>query len=213
MHAELSPTDLDSTVTARWRRRLVGVRSERRHWRTKTAYYAAVDRLLADGRLRPAWFEVIDAVRPRGSRSTFYEVTGAHAKHSLIGAFLAEETIDSMQIALCYRRTVAVDQLIDEAKVWTYWPYRERLAVRLRAEPHVDEQASVDLLTATVAAWARRYRGLARAVGYAPPVCAVEDVLLLRPRKYSAVYALDLLDQVIQEATDREVLPAESFAG
>jgi hypothetical protein len=71
--AVVEPSRLDNTVTARWRRRLVGVRpDERRHWRTRTAYYAAVSRLLTDGVPDPAWSDVIDAVRPKGSRSTFY---------------------------------------------------------------------------------------------------------------------------------------------
>ena len=55
MTVEQMPARMDDTVSARWRRRLAGVRpDERRHWRTRTAYYAAVDRLLADGVPRPA---------------------------------------------------------------------------------------------------------------------------------------------------------------
>ena len=148
MTVEQMPARMDDTVSARWRRRLAGVRpDERRHWRTRTAYYAAVDRLLADGVPRPAWFDVIEAVRPKGSRSTFYEVTGAHAKYSLIQDLLAQDGVDSMQLALYYRRTCAVDQLIDEAKVWTYWPYRECLSMRYRIEePDADNTFPVGLI-------------------------------------------------------------------
>jgi len=199
MIVEHFPSYLDNTVTARWRRRLVGVRPEEpRHWRTRTAYYAAVSRLLSDGKAQPAWSDVIDAVEPKGSRSTFYEVTGAHAKHSLIGELLAQEGIDLMQLALYYRRATAVDQLIDEAKVWTYWPYRESLSMRYQVEPELDRQ---ELLSAAVDAWARRYTGLATALGYAPPVCAVEDLLLLNPGQYSAVHAVGTLTRIIQDAT------------
>jgi hypothetical protein len=200
--AEQVPSGLDSTVTARWRRRLVGVRpDERRHWRTRTAYYAAVSRLLADGVPEPGWSDVIGAVRPKGSRSTFYEVTGAHAKHSLIGDLLAQDGIDSMQLALYYRRDCAVDQLIDETKVWTYWPYRECLSMRYRIETDLDGRVLIDLLTAMVGAWARRNAGLASALRCAPPVCAVEDLLVLRPGQYSAVHAVSALSNVIREAT------------
>ena len=200
MTVEQMPARMDNTVSARWRRRLAGVRpDERRHWRTRTAYYAAVDRLLADGVPRPAWFDVIEAVRPKGSRSTFYEVTGAHAKYSLIQDLLAQDGVDSMQLALYYRRTCAVDQLIDEAKVWTYWPYRECLSMRYRVE-EPDADASLDLLAATVGAWARRNTGLAIALSCAPPVCAVEDLLVLRPGEYSAVHALGTLTQVVRDA-------------
>ncbi len=202
MSATYVPASLDNTITARWRRRLAGVRpDERRHWRTRTAYYAAVSRLLTEGMPQPAWSDVIDAVRPRGSRSTFYEVTGAHAKHSLIGELLAQDGIDLMQLALYYRRTNAVDQLIDEAKVWTYWPYRESLSLRYRNEPDLDVPSSIELLADTVDAWARRHAGLAAALDYAPPVCAVEDLLVLRPGQYSAVHAVGTLARVIQDAT------------
>lgn len=206
---EQVPTRLDNTVTARWRRRLVGVRpDERRHWRTRTAYYAAVKQLLTDGVPDPAWSDVIGAVQPKGSRSTFYEVTGAHAKHSLIGELLAHDGIDSMQLALYYRRASAVDQLIDEAKVWTYWPFREYLATRYRTE-EPDAKSAVDLLASAVGTWARRNPRLACALQFAPPVCAVEDLLVLRPGQYSAVHAVHTLSRVIQDATnDAQLAPA-----
>ncbi len=206
--AEHVPSSLGNTVTARWQRRLAGVRQEeKRHWRTKTAYYAAVDRLLGAGPRQLAWSHVTEAVEPRGSRSTFYEVTGAHAKHSLIADLLAHEGIDALQLALYYRRTNAVDQLIDETKVWTYWPYREYLAKRYRITPDLDPWTSVELLTGAVGDWARRNRGLAGALGCAPPICAVEDLLVLRPGQFSAAYAMGTLTQVIQAATsDRPLL-------
>src|SRR2546430_8266897 len=128
---EPNQSPFEETVSARWRQQLAGVRAtERRHWRTKIAYYHAVSRLLAGGVSRPAWFDVIDAVEPKGSRSTFYEVTGAHAKHALIDELRAQDGAESLQLAYCYRRENAVDQLIDEAKVFTYWSYRELLRSR-----------------------------------------------------------------------------------
>jgi hypothetical protein len=198
---------LDNTVTAQWRRRLAGVRpEERRHWRTKTAYYAAVNRLLAAGVPQPSWSDVTDAVRPKGSRSTFYEVTGVHAKHPLVRDLLAHEGIDSMQLALYYRRANAVDQLIDETKVWTYWPYREFLSMRYRIDPGLDARVSdarvsVEMLASMVGAWARRNPSLAAALGHAPPVCAVEDLLVLRPGQFSAVHAVRTLTRVVKDAT------------
>ena len=207
MSAE-DPFCLDNTVTARWRQRLAGARPEqKRHWRTKTAYYAAVDRLLASGVAQPAWSDITDAVEPKGSRSTFYEVTGAHAKHPLIADLIAQEAVDSLQLAIYYRRTHAVDQLIDETKVWTYWPFREYLSMRCQTGRALDPPASVELLAATVAEWARWHSDLARALEYAPPVCAVEDLLVLRPGKFSAVHAATTLTQVIQASTADAVGP------
>src|SRR5262249_37655154 len=149
---------------------------------------------------------VTGAVKPKGSRSTFYEVTGAHAKHSLIADLLAHDGIDAMQLALYYRRLNAVDQLIDETKVWTYWPYREYLSKRYRITQDLDPWTSVELLTDTVAEWARRNRGLAAALRYAPPICAVEDLLVLRPGQFSAAYALGTLTEVVRDATGESPL-------
>jgi hypothetical protein len=189
-------SSFEETVSARWRKRLAGVRAtERRHWRTKIAYYTAVSRLLAGGVSRPAWFDVIDAVEPKGSRSTFYEVTGAHAKHSLISELLAEDCVDSLQLALYYRRNCAVDQLIDEAKVWTYWPYREFLRTRYERDPATDPVESA------VEAWARSNPGLAAALDCAPPVCAVEDLLILQPGRYAPLHAVTRLTGIIRNAT------------
>jgi hypothetical protein len=178
-----------------------------------------VSQLLTDGKPQPAWSDVIEAVRPKGSRSTFYEVTGAHAKDSLIGDLLAQDDIDLMQLALYYRRTAAVDQLIDEAKVWTYWPYRDCLSIRYRIDPDLDARASIELLAATVSSWARHNTSLASALRYAPPVCAVEDLLLLRPGQYSVVHAVSTLSRVIQKAadgaegTDGSVSSSDAIAG
>jgi len=190
--------DLDETITARWRRRLVGVRpEERRHWRTRTAYYAAVSGLLAQGASGFAWSDVIGAVHPRGCRSTFYEVTGAHAKHSLFGELLAQGDLDAVQLAWCYRRANAVDQLIDEVKVWTYWPYRERW----EAAPGPAGPDSADSLVSAVGSWARDHLEVAAALDCAPPVCAVEDQLVLYPGQYSAVSVVWRLTDVIRQAT------------
>lgn len=196
------PARFEDTVSARWRVRLAGVRpNERRHWRTKTAYYAAVCRLLDGGVVQPGWADVIDAVKPRGSRSTFYEVTGAHAKHPLIGELLAQDAVDLIQLALYYRRESAVDQLIDEAKVWTYWPFRDFLRSRYRIEPDLEPSSALELLLSAVESWARGNASLASALDWAPPVCAVEDLLILCPGQYSAVSALSTLTRVMRDAT------------
>jgi hypothetical protein len=194
-------TRLDKTVTARWRRRLAGSGPEHgRHWRTKTAYYAAAGRLLAAGE-QLTWSTIAAAVEPRGSRSTFYEVTGPHAKHPLIRELTNDESVDSLQLAHYYRRASPIDQLIDETKVWTYWPYRECLVLMCRADPDLDRNAAVDLLAACVDRWTRRNPAVAAALEAAPPVCAVEDLLALRPGQFSAVHAVGVLAKATQGAT------------
>jgi hypothetical protein len=168
--------------------------------RTRTAYYVAVSTVLARGVTRPTWSDVIRMVRPKGSRTTFYDIAGAHAKHSLIGDLLAHETVDLMHLALIYRRATAVEQLIDEAKVWSFWPYRERMARRCHSKTGCDRQEPAEVLTASLQRWARRNRALAAATEYAPPVCAVEDLLLGRPGQRSVRQAMDELRLCIQQA-------------
>ncbi|HKT04819.1 MAG TPA: hypothetical protein VJT31_35340, partial [Rugosimonospora sp.] len=143
MEVDVTVSVLDTTVSVRWRGALAGtVPDGRRHWRTKVAYYQAVDELLATGETGPlAWQPIVDAVRPRGSRSTFYEVAGRHAKYPLVGALIQDGGMEAIQVALCYQRGSAVEQLIDEAKVWHYWRYRDRLVTRCRAERELSRPA------------------------------------------------------------------------
>jgi hypothetical protein len=192
----------NNTVTARWRSKLVGPKAaEKSHWRTKTAYYRAVNELHTTGTgHRLSWRSIVCAVQPRGSRSTFYDVTGPHAKHALIDAFLDTDGGDSTQLALCFRRHNAVDQLIDEAKVWSYWPYREGWLKQCRSASDLGEVALADALVSVVAEWARCNPQLAAALDYSPPPCAVEDLMLLRPGQLPAVRACSTLAKAMRGA-------------
>ena len=204
-----TPCWLDDTATAQWRRRLAGVQTvERRHWRTRTAYYAAVSALLAAGSPRPTWSQIIAEVRPRGSRTTFYEIAGPHAKQSLVTDLLGHNDIDLLQLALLYRRAHAGEQLIDEAKVWSYWPYRECMAMRYRTGPQPDQQESIELLEATLTTWAAHCGSLASALHCAPPACAVEDLLHIRPGQMSVRHAAGALTRVIERAVSDGPAPA-----
>jgi hypothetical protein len=197
LHPTLS--NLDDTVTARWRRRIKGSSPDgRSHWRTKVAYYRAVRELLA---IEPppvlSWQTIVNEVRPKGSRSTFYEVTGPHAKHPLIGDLRAAEDVNTIQLALCYRPANAVDQLIAEAKVWSFWPYRMGWLDQQQTDPEQNALSAPESLVSVVADWSRRYPGLAAAVQYAPPVCAVEDLVIVGRRQLSAVRAYSVLSHAV----------------
>jgi len=198
-----TPSDLDNTVAARWRARLIGVRpdDEKSHWRTKTAYYAAVGQLCVADPGRPmTWQTIVAAVRPRGSRSTFYDVAGPHAKHPLTGDLLAADTPDANQLALCYQRPNAVEQLIDEAKVWSYWPYREGWLDQYRRAPELTGATAAATLVAVVAEWARRNPRLAASLDHAPPMCAVEDLVLVSRGQLSARRAYLSLQEALPRA-------------
>lgn len=195
------PFDLDHTIAASWRRRLAGPDGTRVHWRTKIHYYEAAAKLL---RARPAhplgWRDVVDAVAPKGSRSTFYEVTGPGSKHALMDEFQAAGATDSLQIVLSFRRENAVDQLIDETKVWSYWPFREGWVSTCRSAPDIDVSRATDGLVAVLAHWARSEPELAAALDHGPPACAVEDLVTLHSGQLAAIRASATLRDALRSA-------------
>jgi hypothetical protein len=207
---------LERTITSAWRNEIAGPPDEhKRHWRTKVRYYDAVLQLLHEGGTPDAltWRTIVDAVLPRGNRSTFYEVAGPNAKHGLVGALLQCQSVEAMQLVLCYRRTLAVDQLIDEAKVYSYWPHREALLAHLRAEPCLDGPTLCGQLITSVVNWARQAPEVAAALSYTPPLCAVEDLLLVRCGQISANRALAMLSETIKSALNPGPPPAGSLSG
>ncbi|GAA3934244.1 hypothetical protein [Actinoplanes auranticolor] len=193
--------DLDRTVISGWHTRLATGGSPRRsHWQTKIIYYRSVTDLLT---VRPdrtlTWKTIVTGARPHGRRSTFYEVAGGHARHRMIDDLLHDGGSDAIQLALRYLRTDPVEQLIDETKVWSYWPYRERLLADCRQAGLTGEQME-EALTAVVSAWARGHAALAAAVHHSPPACAVEDLVVLRRGRLAAAGAANRLSDVIRRA-------------
>jgi len=198
--APVARLSLDDTVVAGWVRRLAGNSSPRRnHWQTKLIYFRAAAAVL-ESTPQPGltWRSIVAAAQPQGHRSTFYEVAGAHARHRMVDDLISDGSSDSLQIALRYLRTDPVEQLIDEAKVWSFWPDRQRLAERLTAAMSPAELEAE--LTAAVAGWARRNPALAAAVGHTPPACAVEDLSVLLGGRLSGTQAANRLSEVIRRS-------------
>jgi hypothetical protein len=188
-----------TTVIGQWHDRLAENTSARRnHWQTKITYYCAADELLTTHPERPlTWKGVVAAARPRGCRSTFYEVAGGHARHRMIDDLIRDGRSDSVQLALRYLRDDPVDQLVDETKVWSFWPYRQRLLARLTgapAAPVVIEEA----LTQSVVTWARQHRSLAAALDHTPPACAVEDLMVIENGRLAAMRAASRLTDLLR---------------
>jgi hypothetical protein len=202
MTRAISEPDLFHTVVGEWHRRLSTTRSAKRsHWRTKIIYFRSVARLLSTyPGTRLTWRRIVDAAGPQGSRSTFYEVAGAHARHPLVDDLIRDGRLDSIQLALCYRRPDAVAQLVDETKVWSFWPYRERLLASFTARRTPAEAMEVALAD-ELAAWAGRHPGLAAALDHAPPACAAEDLVVIKRGRVAAVRATNELSEVIRHAT------------
>jgi hypothetical protein len=222
---------LRHTVTGDWHTRLSGNTSPRRnHWQTKVTYFRAADELLAAPPATPlTWKSIVAAARPYGCRSTFYEVAGSHARHRMVDDLIADGGPDSVQLAWCYLRTDPVEQLLDETKVWSYWPYRQQLLARLQSPrppaPHsqahhpqahhsqahhpqahhpqaqgLTPEEMVAALTESVLAWARQNEALAASVNHSPPACAVEDLTVIHQGRLAAVRAAAQLCDVLSSA-------------
>ena len=197
MSTELTE-DLRHTVIASWYTRLARNQSPRRnHWQTKIIYYRAVTELLTT---RPAhtltWKTIVGAVRPRGCRSTFYEVAGPHARHGMVAALIAYGTVGSIEIALRYQRSDPVEQLIDETKVWSYWSYRQQWVDRA-AGPDLKPEPVPAALRQTLAAWAGVHPTLAAANAHRPPACAVEDLTVVHRGRLAATRAESRLTELL----------------
>ncbi len=191
--------DLQHTVIGDWHARLSANRSPRRnHWHTKIVYFQAVTELLAARPGTPlTWKSVVAAARPHGCRSTFYEVAGAHARHRMVDDLIAAGTPDAIQLALRYLRTDPVEQLIDETKVWSYWPYRTRLLDRLASTDLTPTEQEHELVE-SLHTWSRRHEALAAAVNHSPPACAVEDLTVLHQGRLAAMRAAGKLSEVLR---------------
>jgi hypothetical protein len=197
--------DLRTTVIADWYTRLSGTATPRRnHWQTRTVYFRAAEELLAARPLAPlTWKSIVAAARPRGCRSTFYEVAGAHARHRMVDDLISDGRPDSVQLALRYVRTDPVEQLIDETKVWSYWPYRQRLLNHLLSAGGTRAGAE-QALVRTLLNWARQNEALAAAVGHSAPACAVEDLTVLHQGRLAAMRAAARLSDVLRHAGPAE---------
>ncbi|GAA2534465.1 hypothetical protein [Winogradskya humida] len=193
--------DLRRTVTGQWHARLSRNTSPRRnHWQTKVTYFRAAHELLVAHPDAPlTWRSIVAAARPYGCRSTFYEVAGSHARHRMVDDLIADGRPDSVQLAWCYLRTDPVEQLLDETKVWSYWPYRQQLLVRLSSENMSPAQMTTALIE-SVSTWARENEALAAATSHTPPACAVEDLTILHRGELAAVRAAAQLSEVLLNA-------------
>jgi hypothetical protein len=193
--------DFRYTVIGKWHRRLADNKSPRRnHWQTKVVYYQAAAELLAARPGHPlTWKSVVGAARPRGCRSTFYEVAGAHARHRMVDDLIADGGPDAMQIALRYLRTDPVEQLIDETKVWSFWPYRQQLIARWLSGGTTREGLEATLID-VLTAWARNNPALSSAVGHTPPACAVEDLTVLHEGQLAGMRSAGRLTDVLRHA-------------
>ncbi|MFI5889757.1 hypothetical protein ACIA5D_06510 [Actinoplanes sp. NPDC051513] len=182
----------------------------KKHWNTKVSYYRAVDSLLADGHGDPlSWTDVVAEVRPRGSRTGFYEVAGPHAKKPLPHAYRLAEPGPVRDVACLLDRATAPQRLIDETKVWSYWPHRVGWMHELYRAGEVTRAAVAECLVRVLLDWAVREPRLASALEQSAPVCAIEDLLVIREGRLGAEAA----DQVLRRAIRLRLTPGSSTDG
>jgi hypothetical protein len=194
---------LSDTAATRWRDQVWGAAPEsaakpKAHGVTKETYFHAVVKCLAAGAVGtlPTWTDVVDMAN--GARATFYSVTGRKAIHPLIGEY--DERIGRLpEVAAHYRRREAVATLIDEAKVWTYWSHRAGWLRQLQLNSEVTRPTAAQNLVRVLADWARSNPPLAVALDHSPPICAVEDLLLIQPDR-PAADSVGLLRTVVATA-------------
>jgi len=180
--------DLDDTVIARWyraarfrpdpgRRESGGV-LQRTNWQTRTRYYETLVGLLdvpgdsVNGLAR----ETLTAAAGQRRPSTLYYLVSPKSAGSLAGALL---TAPGPRLYERRRGEGAIDLLISETKVWSYWPHREGWLAALDDLAITDRWLAAASLVRVLADWAMQTPSLATAAAFAPPVAAVEDLLLL----------------------------------
>src|SRR5205085_4384204 len=94
------------------------------------------------------------------------------------------------------------DQLIDETKVYEYWPYHTAWLQYAEIESDLSTALLTESLVSVVAGWARGNPGLAAAMDHAPPICAVEDLLAVNRGRLSAVRAHAILVNTVRQAVE-----------
>ncbi len=198
--------ELNETIAARWRRGLKGADEhedgqDRAHWRTKVSYYRAMEDHLVLAPSPPlTWDAIVSMVRPRGSRTTFYDVIGAKAAHPLLGEYEADRGGYGEQIAALYPRGSAVQKLIDETKVWSFWGHRTGWLKQLERAPDITRRVAAECLIRVLANWAATHPQIAAALSCVPPMCAVEDLLVVGAFSGTAADAAEMLADVITYA-------------
>lgn len=195
--------ELTKTIAASWRSGLEGVPSGnedsgRVHWQTKTNYYRATAELLQEPDTKLTWQNIVRSVRPEGNRGTFYRVIGSNAAHPLLGAYRSAKRGYAADITELYDRIPAVQQLVDETKVWTYWGYREGWVTQLELTADVTRRAAAESLVRVVMDWAMRYPQIASALDCSPPMSAAEDMVVIWDGNDAAIDAHGLLVDVIR---------------
>ncbi|BEL06356.1 hypothetical protein Q0Z83_045470 [Actinoplanes sichuanensis] len=190
--------ELRETVAVVWRRNLFGSEPyPSRHWTTRDSYYQAVDGLLADAPGSAlSWQEIVDAAG--GSRTTFFDLANPRTRRALREAYAdavgpARDLVDQLN------RDTKTELLVDETKVWSFFPHRSGWMHQLDNMNDLNRTMIAESLVRVLLDWAGRQPHLAAAHDYAPPICAIEDLLIVRRGELLTVDAVALLRDGIRQ--------------
>jgi hypothetical protein len=87
-----------------------------------------------------------------------------------------------------------------ELKVWTYWPWRDGWLDVLTGLADPRRRTAAESLVLMVAAWAGQHPAVAACDDFAPPLGAVEDLLVVSRARMGASDAVGLLSTVVRRA-------------
>jgi hypothetical protein len=166
---------LETSVSSRWMESMC-LAVESRELERRLAYYRAVLQALehsADGII-----QVKDILNycSAGGKSTFYDKA---RRKSLRTAYAKDLDVSTTRIGQLVRAELP-EQMITEAKVWTFRGYRAKF-IEVIDDHHPTGPLSVtgDELIRALHSWGERYPKLAASQHALPPLCAVEDLMTL----------------------------------
>ncbi|WP_306213497.1 hypothetical protein [Actinoplanes sp. RD1] len=185
------------TVAVVWRRNLYGAEPyASRHWTTRDSYYQAVDGLLAatPGKAL-SWQEIVDGAG--GSRTTFFDLANTRTRRALRDAY-ADTTGPARDLVDQLNRENKTELLVDETKVWSFFPHRSGWMHQLDNMDDLSRSMIAESLVRVLLDWAGRQPHLAAAHDFAPPICAIEDLLIVRRDELLTLDAVALLREGIR---------------
>jgi hypothetical protein len=186
---------LESSVATRWRERTAGAEEDLRNWLTRIGYYEAVV-----AGLRRTTADAFDArtildEHQAGKPSTLYSIA---SRSALIPTYLRcpEAPARALGELIGFG---PVPHLVAETKVWSFWPFR---TVWLREidewYPGGDFEPAANRLARRLAEWQAANPELAAAERGLPPICAVEDIMIVSRYALPADRAARLLVRAAQ---------------
>lgn len=178
---------LESSVAARWREKTAGPDERQRNWTTRIGYYQAI--IEAIGHRSVDVHTVVDEHR-NGKQSTLYSLA---ARGALVHAYRAHHH-SGLRAVGGLVRSEPLSLLVAEVKVWSFWPLRTAWLQEMdELLPAGDFEPNSTRLLGLLGKWRVANPRLAAAHDELPPLCVVEDLMVLSRHALSAGETMQLL--------------------